>query len=216
MHIYIFLLIGLTLSFGSLAAPQVSNENKHLRIGLLGKIDTLHPLFMQNDAERFVYFLTAHPLAALNGKWQWQCFLCTQMPTLENGLIKKTQIKNHAKKLAITWQIHPTATWGDGKPVTGHDAVFAWQVGKSRGVRLPDPRTYVSIERVVVDPADPKTFTMFFRDVRYEYLKSLDFYLLPKHLEIEIFSSSRDTVGKYREETNFARRPESPGLFNGP
>ena len=86
---------------------------------------TLHPHINSMLAKSYVLKRDhAGPLTVYDQNWQLVCLLCTTLPTIENGLAKRETTEAGEEGVAVTYTIHPDATWGDGTPVTSADAVF--------------------------------------------------------------------------------------------
>ena len=96
-----------------LIASTASAET--LRIGMVGAKQSLHPLKKQSDNGEFILNTLLEPLIALDKKWQWRCFLCSELPTLDNGQVRRLKDKRGTSYLRVSFEIRPDAKWGDGK-----------------------------------------------------------------------------------------------------
>ena len=119
------LLIGLAL-FVAYLFGNVSFARDYLTIGITQFPSSFHPNIDNMLAKAYIQALTRRPLTVYNDKWKLQCMLCIKLPTLENGLAKKEIAPNGRKGVAVTYTLHPNATWGDGSPVTTKDIIFIW------------------------------------------------------------------------------------------
>ncbi len=189
--------------------------NKQLTIGITQEYDSLNPLISQNSGGFYIYYLFTHGLTEINSDWQWQCWLCTKLPTIDNGLAKAIE-EDGKKKLLVQWEIHPKATWGDGTPVTAYDMKLAWEVGKSKNVIVGLKDVFEQIESFTIDPKNPKRFTTKYHKVRYDYYQIGTFHLLPSHIEGPIWEKSKNSLGAYEKQTAYSTNPTNPGLSMGP
>ena len=125
----------------AVAAPAAARDT--LTIGVTQFPATLHPHIDAMVAKTYVLNAAMRPIATHDQNWELVCMLCTRLPTIENGLAVRETLDNGDTGIAVTWDIHPEATWGDGTPVTAHDVVFylagraARNVGLRRHGRLP-------------------------------------------------------------------------------
>ena len=97
------------------AGPQTDNEtaaefaNARVTIGVTQEFESMNPLIMQMMASHYVYYFTGRPLVSINADWEWECWLCVEIPTLENGLAEIVTDEG-AKKLTSQWEIRDGAT----------------------------------------------------------------------------------------------------------
>jgi peptide/nickel transport system substrate-binding protein len=120
-------------------------------------------------------------------------------------------LEDGSEGIAVTYQLHPEATWGDGTPVTTEDVVFTWEVGRhpQSGVA-----GFEAFRRILsIDVIDDKTFTVHVDRITFTYNASGGFDLLPAHLERPIFEAD---PAAYRTRTTFDSDPTNPGLYFGP
>ena len=189
------------------AAPAAARDT--LTIGITQFPATLHPHINSMLAKSYVLNAAMRPITVYDRDWQLVCMLCTELPTLENGLAVRETLDNGDTGVAVTWTIHPDATWGDGVPVSAHDAVFTWQVGRhemSGFAGLEDFR-----RTLAVDVIDDKTFTVHIDRLTYQY-NNYALLLLPRHLEAAAFAEPAE----YRHRTLYDTDPTNPGLYFGP
>lgn len=81
----------------------------------------------------------------------------------------------------ITYELRPLAAWDDGRPVLGSDVAFTVKLMFCPGLPNEVPSSqYHFIKGVVVDPANPRRFTIVCRGQAPEYVKATgDFFILP-------------------------------------
>ena len=162
-------------------------------------------------AKSYVLAMTRRPLTAYDKDWNLVCLLCTELPTIDNGKAKAVPRADGKNGVAITYTIHPRATWSDGTPVTTDDVVFTWEVGRHPRSGVASVELYRRIERV--EAHDAKTFTFHVDRLTYQYNDVSDFQLLPRHIEGPVFAADPDN---YRQRTLFDAEPTRPGLHFGP
>jgi peptide/nickel transport system substrate-binding protein len=182
-----------------------------LKVGITQYPSTLHPLIDSMLAKSYVLAMTRRPITAYDHDWQLICMLCVELPSLENGLAVPETLEDGSEGIAVTYQLHPEATWGDGTPVTTEDVVFTWEVGRhpQSGVA-----GFEAFRRILsIDVIDDKTFTVHVDRITFTYNASGGFDLLPAHLERPIFEAD---PAAYRTRTTFDSDPTNPGLYFGP
>lgn len=195
------------LLFG--AAPA-ANAREQIVIGVAQYPSTLHPNIDSMLAKSYVLGLTERPFTAYDQDWELACFLCTELPTLENGLAEIEPLPDGKQGVAATYTIQPGATWGDGTAVTTKDVMFTYEVGRHPESGISNAELYRRI--LSIDVIDDKTFTMHFDRVEFTYNAINDFHLLPEHVERAAFA----TPSTYRNRTAYAMEPTNPGLYFGP
>lgn len=217
MNKFFALTLTTILLVGTVFAPVAPAlpSNKQLSIGITQEFENLNPIIFSMAASSYIYFMASHPLVAIDSDWKWQCWLCTTLPTLENGLAKIVDGKG-GKKLHVSWEIKANAVWGDGKPVTAEDVKLSWEIGLSPNVSTPSKDVYERIESINIDPKDPKKFTMVFKEIRYDYYQLGSLYIVPAHIEGPVFAKTKSQQGAYEKQTTFNLNPTNPGLYNGP
>ena len=207
-------LLGLVLGLAAaLTGPPAARAggSGELKIGLTQFPSTLHPNIDSMLAKNYVLAMTARPITVYDQEWQLICMLCTELPTLENGLAKKEPLPEGGEGMALTYTLQPEATWGDGTPVTTKDVVFTWEVGRNLESGVTNSELYKRI--LGVDVIDDKTFTMHVDRVTFEYNAINDFRLVPAHIERPIFEAGPT---EYRNRTAYDSDPTNPGLAFGP
>src|SRR5690625_5157236 len=202
------------LSAALLPTPGQAQEaggDGRLTIGITQYPGTLHPNIDGMLAKHYVLAMTNRAISHFNHEWEPVCFLCTELPTLENGLVEREALPDGGEGLAITLEIHPEATWGDGTPVTTEDVAFTLEVGDHPQSGINNAEMYRRILELRVH--DEKRFTLLTDRVTYNYNVFADLRLLPAHIEKPIFEASPEA---YRNRTAFDADPTNPGLAWGP
>ncbi|MEK9722427.1 MAG: peptide ABC transporter substrate-binding protein [Rhodospirillaceae bacterium] len=161
-------------------------------------------------AKTYILAMTRRPLTAYDKDWKLICLLCAELPTFENGGAKRETAPNGKPGVAVTYKIHPKATWGDGRPVGTDDVLFTWQVGRHPKGGVGNMELYRSLYEI--DKIDDKTFTAHFDKLTFEYNAIGGFELLPAHIDAKNFAEPE----KYKTRTAFDTDPTNPGLVFGP
>ncbi len=211
MRLASIVLLTISIASQTSAAPS----NKQLTIGMVHEFDTLNSLISQTIGGRYIGRSVVHSLITINADWQWQCLLCTEVPTFENGMARLIT-KKGKKRLVVDWQIKANAKWGDGIPVTGYDLQLAWKVGKSPNVAVGSKDLYEQFESIEVDRKNPKKFTITYDKPRYDYYHLGTVNLLPHHIEGAIWEKTQHSLGAYEKQSAYTTQPTHPGLYCGP
>lgn len=203
-----------------LPVPQTNVEaqspvNTSLTIGIAQEFETLNPVIHQMVASAYLMSMVTRPLSAINEAWEWQCYLCTEMPSLENGRARIID-EGGKKKMLVDWEIKAGAKWGDGTPVTAQDVVLGWEVGASPNVMVGEKDFYTRVESVIPDPNNPKKVTLKFREARYDFAQMGNFHALPAHIERPIWEKTKNEPQSYEKQSAYSTNPTNPGLYSGP
>lgn len=195
--------------------PSGMPSNKQLTIGVTQEFESLNPVTAQMYASSYIGRMAIRTLNSIDNDWQWQCWLCKQLPSIDNGLAKIIE-ENGQKKLLVNWEIKDQAQWGDGTPITAKDVVMAWTIAQDPGVSTGDKDVYQRVEAITIDPTNPKKFTMKFKEPRYDFYQLGTFYMLPAHLEGPVYEKTKGQTGAYEKQSVYNTDPTNPGLYNGP
>jgi peptide/nickel transport system substrate-binding protein len=203
----------------ALARPGLGERslptNQSLRIGITQEFESLNPLIGQMSATFYLYSMVNRTLVGLNDDAQFEAQLAVEMPTLENGLARFVDVDGK-RKLEADWEILPEATWGDGVPVTCHDLQLSWEVAQSPYVSIAGVELYREVEKILIDPDDPKRCTFLYSEAKWLFNRRFQFYLLPAHLERAVFEAHGDQPEGYEKHTLYTTDPTNPGLYHGP
>ncbi|MFP6758774.1 MAG: peptide ABC transporter substrate-binding protein [Alphaproteobacteria bacterium] len=181
-----------------------------LIIGITQFPATLHPHINSMLAKSYVLNATMRPLTTYDQGWTLICLLCTSLPSIENGEAMVETLADGSAGVAVTYRLHPDATWGDGTPVTSADAVFTWRVGRNEQSGFAGIEGFRRTQSIEV--IDDKTFIFHVDRLTYQYNAANGFYLLPRHLEEAPFAEPAE----YRHRTLYDTDPTNPGLYFGP
>lgn len=205
--LWVALLLGLFVAAAD--RPAAAQAKDQLVIGITQFPSTFHPAIDAMMAKSFILAMTARPVTAYDKDWNLVCMLCVTLPTIENGLAVPETLPDGRTGVAITYTLHPQATWGDGTPVTSRDAVFTWEVGRHPQGGLTNVETFQRI--LSIDVKDDKTFTLHVDRLTFDY-NAFALSLLPAHLEREAFANPAE----YKNRTTYDAATTNPGLYFGP
>ncbi|MSP67786.1 MAG: peptide ABC transporter substrate-binding protein [Alphaproteobacteria bacterium] len=191
------------------AQPAAAREQ--LVIALTQFPATFHPNINSMLAKSYVLALARRPITVHDKDWRLVCMLCTELPTIENGLARVETLPDGRQGVAITVKLDPDATWGDGVPATARDMVFTWEVGRHPESGFADAESFRRIR--AIDVIDTKTMVIHVDRLTYDYSNVGGDILLPEHLERRVFEADPK---EYRNRTIFDTDPTNPGLYNGP
>ena len=203
----IFLTICLLI--GAVGSPRAVARDE-LTIGVTQFPATFNPIINAMLAKSYVLAMALRPLTAYDASWEPVCFLCTELPTVDNGLAQVEELPDGGEGMAVSYAIQPGATWGDGTPVTSRDAMFGWEVGRHPLTGVADHQAYARIRDIEVH--DDKNFTVHLDQRYYDYNIRAAIPLLPSHIESEAFADPRE----YRFRTTYDTDTTNPGLYFGP
>ena len=195
---------------GAFAAPKAEAAGE-LRIGMTQFPSTLNPLIDSMMAKSYVLAMTKRPLTVYDQNWELVCLLCTELPTIENGLAVPEALPGGDQGIAVTYTLLPGLAWGDGTPVTSDDVVFTWEVGRHP---QSGAGNFEAFRRILsIDVQDERTFTLHVDRITFNYNNASGLQLLPAHIERPIFEAD---PAEYRNRTAFDADPTNPGLYFGP
>jgi peptide/nickel transport system substrate-binding protein len=201
------------LGTGAAAAPAARAEAVHqtLTIGIAQFPASLHPDIDALVVKVYAMGFVIRAITAFGPDWKNSCLLCTDLPTLENGLARIEDRPGGAKGMAVTIKLKPGLAWGDGVPVTAKDIAFTWKLGvdPASGFSNPNPWNRASS----VDVVDDRTAVLHLDHVRADY-NQWD-QILPEHIEAPVLAKASGP-GDYINVTAYNRAPLNPGLYDGP
>lgn len=193
-----------------LATSAAVAGRDQLVIGISQFPYTLHPGIESMMAKSLVPGLTRRPLTVYDADWKLVCMLCTDLPTVDNGLAVPETTPDGKSGIAVTFTLRPDAVWGDGTPVTTRDIVFTWQVGRHPETPVVPKELYRRLYAVNV--RDDRTFTFHFDKLTFDYNAMNNFSVLLAHMEEAAFADPAN----YTTHSRYQIDPTSPGLWAGP
>jgi peptide/nickel transport system substrate-binding protein len=192
------------------SSPARGAERDSLTIGMTQFPATLNPDIDTMAAKSYVLGMALRPFTVYDADWKLVCLLCTNLPSIDNGLAVPVDLADGKKGIDITYTIRPEAKWSDGVPVTTEDVLFTYEVGRHPASAVSDAEFYRRITSI--DVKDDKTFTLHVDKLTFDYAAINDFVLLPAHIERAAFADP----AQYRLRTRYSTEPTDPGLYNGP
>ncbi len=211
----ILCLIALLFSLTTELQAQRRLTAQELNIGVTQEFENFNPLIMSMMATTYMYRMVARTLNVLDENGEWVPQLAEVIPSLENGLARRTTIDGHPMIEAL-WKIKSNASWGDGTPVTCRDVKFSWEVALSPMVSISEKEIYDQVKEIVIDEKNPKDCLLRYREAKWTYNRLATFFIVPEHLERPIFEQFGNQAEGYEQHSNYTRNPTHPGLFNGP
>ncbi len=196
-------------ALGSAAPARAKGDD--LVIGIAQFPSSLHPSIDPEVIKTYVTFFGLREITAFDAGWKNTCLLCTELPTLENGLAKYEDGPDGTRGMAVTLTLKPGLEWGDGEPVTARDIAFTWKLGHdpAAGFSNPDPWSRASS----VDVVDDRTVVLHLPKVTPSYNQWNQ--ILPEHIEARAAAEGAGPA-EYLKSTAYNRAPTTPGLYNGP
>ncbi|MBS0558939.1 MAG: peptide ABC transporter substrate-binding protein [Proteobacteria bacterium] len=192
-------------------ATGAAQAKDDLIIGVAQFPSSLHPNIDAEVIKGYVNAFSVRQITAYDKEWKNSCLLCTEVPTLENGLAKREKTPSGGEGLAVTIKLKPDLKWGDGVPVTAKDVAFTWKVGSDPASGFSNTNPWSRAKSV--DVIDDHTIVMHLDKVRVDYAQ-WD-HILPEHLDGPIYAAAK-APGDYIKQTTYNRDPTNPGLFDGP
>lgn len=193
-----------------LSWPAAGATQDVLTIGITQYPATLNPNIDAMAAKSYVLGMALRPFTVYDADWRLACLLCTQLPSIENGLAVPVDLGHGKKGIDLTYTIRPGAKWADGVSVTTKDVLFTYEVGRDKQSAVTNAELYRRITGI--DAKDDKTFTLHVDKLTFDYAAINDFVLLPEHIERAAFADP----AQYRVQTRYNTEPTNPGLYNGP
>lgn len=205
-----------TTSVPAAAAPaQPKLNNSEIKIGIGQEFENFNPLIATMNATTIMSKLVMRTLDTIDADGKWVPQLAKSIPSLDNGGAKLVTVGG-VKKVEAVWEILDKAQWGDGKPVICDDFSFAIKVASAATVSVGEKEVYTQVEKVSVDPANPKKCTFLYDKAKWDFYQLGTFFPLPKHLEEKIFNLYGAENGGYEKNSLYVKDPYNKGLYNGP
>ena len=188
-----------------------AGPHEQLVIGVSQFPSSLNPFVDPEVVKQYVLDFATRPLTSFDKDWKLVCLLCTELPTLQNGLAKFEDRPDGARGMAVRFTLKPDLAWGDGLPVTSEDVAFTWKVGRDPKAGVANPHGWGKIRAVEV--IDARSFVLHLDKPDYEY-NQWD-AILPAHIEGPAYASAVNP-GDYGKLSVYNRAPTTPGLYDGP
>ena len=152
--------LALLLATTGLAYAQPKHDT--LTIGIAQFPSSLQPDIDPEVVRGYAMGFVVRQITAFDKDWHNSCLLCTQLPTLDNGLAKIEDRPDGTKGMAVTIKLKPGLRMGRRKvPVTAKDIAFTWKLGSdpASGFSNNNPWNRASS----VDVVDDQTAVMHLR-----------------------------------------------------
>lgn len=176
-----------------------------LTVGMSQFPPDLHPDIAHSSAKVYVDDAMLRPVVSYDMAGNVVCVMCTEVPSLANGLAKVVSLPGGRQGMTVTYHLRPDFYWADGVRVTAKDVVFAYRVSRMFGP-VPD----VTDVRAV----DDDTVVVSLDTTRYDFARLID-EPLPEHVEGRVFAAAKTPLD-YTHATLYATDPTNPGLWDGP
>ena len=199
-----------SLLSGAASVSVRAADHHSLTIGITQFPATLNPNIDVMAAKSYVLGMSLRPFTVYDADWRLKCLLCTELPSITNGLAVPVDLGDGKKGVDLTYTIRSDARWADGAPVTTADVQFTYEVGRNQQSGVSNAELYRRIRSI--DVKDDKTFTLHVDKLTFDYAAIQDFMLLPAHIEQDAFADP----AQYRLRTHYNTEPTKPGLYNGP
>ena len=190
----------------ALAVRPAAAAGDRLFIGVAQFPNGLNPVLTGQDVLTYATGFALRPITTFDHAGQVICLLCTEVPTLQNGLVQR-----EGEGLAVTLRLRPDLAWGDGVKLTAQDIAFTWALQRdpAGGFVAVHPWSRVT----AVDIADEQTAVLHL-DRTYTSFQ-LWGPLLSAHMERPVVQAAA-TPADYINHTLYNRAPTLPGLWDGP
>jgi peptide/nickel transport system substrate-binding protein len=200
------LIIALAFCVLTLAARAAEPPHDRLTIGVSQFPTGMNANLAGQDALSYAVGFALRPVTVHGHDGQVVCLLCTEVPSLENGLAKR-----EGNGLAVTIKLKPGLAWGDGVPVTARDIAFTWKL-------LSNPAggfvaVYPWSRAKSVDVVDDHTAVLHLDKTYTSYALWGD--VLSEHIEAPVVQADT-SAADYVNHTMYNRAPTTPGLWDGP
>ena len=172
---------------------------------------SMHPYISSQTVQFYTLGFAQRPITAFFPDGKPTCLLCTEVPSLENGLARLEDQPDGSKGLAVTIKLRPDLEWDDGAPVTARDVAFTWKLGHDPAAGWSN--LYLWSRATGVDVVDDHTAVLHLPRTYVTY--QMWDYLLPEHLEASIAARAGGALD-YINHTLYNSAPTTPGLWNGP
>ncbi|MGC8877380.1 peptide ABC transporter substrate-binding protein [Thermus sp.] len=171
--------LGITVLGLALAGPQdnslVIGASQEPRVLAGDFLSVISNQAIKSEIEQYLFA----PLIGFNANSENFPVLVTEVPTLQNGRLRVTDIGGGKKRLEMDLTLRQDAKWSDGKPITTEDVQFYFEVGKAKGMPVLNPDYW---ERVNLKVKDARNFTVIFEPAYYYDTYGSPIGYAPKHI----------------------------------
>jgi peptide/nickel transport system substrate-binding protein len=206
---YALAMLGLTALMAPVAPAFAAKDT--LTIGIAQFPSSLHPDIDAEVVKKYADGFVIRQITAFDKDWKNSCLICTELPTIDNGLAKIEDLPDGKKGMAVTIKLKPDLKWSDGVPVTAKDLAFTWKVGKDPNSGFSNVNPWTRATKV--DVVDDHTAVIHIGSVLTSYNQWDE--ILPEHVEGPIYDKATGG-GDYLKATSYNRAPTTAGLYDGP
>ena len=199
----------IVVALGLLAVPAQAKDD--LVIGVSNFPSSMNPYLDPEVVKVYIEDFATRPVTAFDKDWKLGCLLCTELPSIANGLAALEPRPDGSTGMAVTIKLKPGLKWGDGVPVTSSDIAFTAKVGRDPASGFADIRQWGRV--VGVDTPDPLTAVLHYDSITSEFDRIP--VLMPEHIEGPVYDKAGGP-GEYIKATTYNRAPTTAGLWNGP
>ena len=200
----------LLLAAGLMAAGAAQAKDD-LVIGIAEFPSSLHPSIDPLLIKNYIIGFTIRTVTTYDADGKLICLLCTDVPTLENGLAKLEDRPDGTKGMAVTIKLKADLAWSDGVPVTAQDLAFTWRVSRDPAAGFSNSNPWTRADRVEV--LDPHTAVLHLPNIQVSFAQWDQ--IIPEHIDGPVYDAGK-AAGDYINTTVFNRAPTTPGLADGP
>lgn len=187
------------------AAAALAGAPGTLTVGMSQFPPDLHPDIAHSSAKVYVDDAMLRPVVSYDMAGNVVCVLCTEVPSLANGLARVVALPGGKQGMTVTYHLRNDIYWADGVRVTAKDVVFAHKVSQTFG-----PTPDVTDVRAVGED----TVVVSLDTTRYDFARLIS-TPLPEHIEGRVFAAAKSPLD-YAHRTLYATHPTDPGLWDGP
>lgn len=199
--------------FPACSCNQASQQKKSDSTSVLvlatnSEPDTLNPIFAEMASSWEILALGHRELVMQDDHWNLFADLATEVPTIKNKAVRMLP----GGQMAVTWHIKANAKWEDGVDVTGQDVLLAWKICLDKTQEIIDRDTCQRIKNIDVDPQNPKTFTVTWKEP-FAFFNAYRVHpLVPSHILTKRYYAA-DGSTKDLKKDPYGNKPLSNGPF---
>ncbi|MDH5680779.1 MAG: peptide ABC transporter substrate-binding protein [Spirochaetota bacterium] len=149
---------------------------KHLQILMKQEPDDLNPITGSMSAASEIEGAIFRPMVYIDRQGNPQPVLVDSIPTVKNGGV--TLLDN--KGMKVIWKFKENLVWEDGQPLGPSDVIFTYNVIMNKNVKVPSRDLEKRIERMEVDPRNPRHLIVYWKETYATYFKGHP--IVPKHI----------------------------------
>ncbi|MFN4070716.1 MAG: peptide ABC transporter substrate-binding protein [Thermus caldifontis] len=213
--------LGVTALGLALAGPQdnslVIGASQEPRVLAGDFLSIISNQSIKSEIENYLYV----PFITIDLDGKNVAVLATEVPTVQNGRVRFTDIGQGRRRVEIDLTIRPDARWSDGRPITTEDVQFYFEVGKAKGMPVLNPDYW---QRVNLRVRDARNFTVIFEPAYATDLIGSPIGYAPKHImgaaweqvkrQAAGLDPSRDAQRLNELYRNFFTQFSTPGYLN--